>query len=44
MSVSASVRRLTAVAAVAAATVGALALPVAAAGHPVARPHGTVYL
>ncbi|WP_406110352.1 lamin tail domain-containing protein [Streptomyces sp. NBC_01003] len=44
MSVSASVRRLTAVAAVAAATVGALALPATAAGHPASRPHGTIYI
>ena len=39
MTVSASVRRMTAVAAVAAAAMAATALPAAAAGHPTARPH-----
>jgi hypothetical protein len=45
VSVSASVRRLTAAAAVAAAVVGAAALPAAAADHQPGRPHhGSVFI
>ncbi|WP_369394252.1 lamin tail domain-containing protein [Streptomyces sp. CG1] len=44
MSVSSSVRRLTAVAAVAAATVGAVAPSAMAAGRAPARPHAVVYI
>ena len=45
MTVSASVRRMTAVAAVAAAAVGAVTLPAAAADHSSPRAHhGTVYI
>ncbi|MEU0855967.1 hypothetical protein ACFY7F_16120 [Streptomyces griseofuscus] len=42
MSVLASVRRLTAAGVLAAALVGAAALPAAAAGRPTARPHHSV--